>query len=60
MMPLYQSVSWLADGNVEAKSLLSPMLKETEIKILRMIANQRKRKDAVVLEANFVSCLPGE
>jgi hypothetical protein len=56
-MPLYQSVTWLADGNVEANRLLSSMLKDAEIKILRMIGNQRKRKDGVV-EANFVSCLP--
>jgi hypothetical protein len=57
LMPLYQSVTRLVDGNAEAKRLLYSKLQDAEIEIHQMIANKQKRKNGVV-EANFVSCLP--
>jgi hypothetical protein len=55
-LPLYESVTQLADGDVQAKHLLSSKLKEAEIEIQRMIANKRMEKHGA-MEANFVSCL---
>jgi hypothetical protein len=57
LMPLYQSVTRLVEGNAEAKLLIYSKLQEAEIEIHRMIANKQKRKNGVV-EASFVSCLP--
>jgi hypothetical protein len=55
-LQLYESVTRLADGDEEAKHLLSSKLKEAEIEIQRMITNKRMEKHGA-METNFVSCL---